>query len=68
MQITLSPHQAALWDGDPWSSYRVEEDLLEQVERQHITEPVAVLLPDGRTAFAITPQRRRRERARRNHR
>ncbi|HEY5865108.1 MAG TPA: hypothetical protein VI542_06080 [Candidatus Tectomicrobia bacterium] len=68
MTLTLSLEQSRQWDQGGWLSLELQETMLEDIERQHITEPVAVLLHDGRAAFAITPYRRQRERSRRNRR
>jgi hypothetical protein len=39
MTYTLSPEQSALWQEGNWSAYRIEEDILEHVDRQRIQDP-----------------------------
>jgi len=53
MTITLTPEQSALYEEGGWSSFRLEETILEDLDRQHITEPVVVTLDDGSILFAV---------------
>jgi hypothetical protein len=54
MTYHLTPEQSRRWEEGFWAAWRTEEDVLEDLGRQHVHEPVVVLLDDGRTAFAIT--------------
>ena len=53
MTITLTPEQSALYEEGGWSSFCLEETILEDLDRQHITEPVVVTLDDGSILFAV---------------
>jgi len=53
MTITLTPEQSALYEEGGWSSFRLEETILEDLDRQHITEPVVVTLDNGSILFAV---------------
>jgi len=53
MTITLTPEQSALYEEGGWSSFRIEETILEDLDRQHITEPVVVTLDNGSILFAV---------------
>jgi len=54
MTIILTPEQSALYDEGGWSSWRVEETLIEDLDRQGITEPVVVTLDTGEILFAVS--------------
>jgi hypothetical protein len=54
MTLRLTPEQAALFDQGGFSAWRIEEDMVELADRQHLQEPLIVLLPDGTTAFAVS--------------
>ena len=54
MTITLTPEQSALYEEGGWSSYRIEESILEDLDRQHITESVVVALDTGEILFALS--------------
>jgi len=54
MTIILTPEQSALYEEGGWSSYRIEETILEDLDRQNITEPVIVTLDDGQILFAVS--------------
>ena len=54
MILTLTNEQSRAWDEGGWLSLELQETVLEDVERAHIVESVAVLHPDGRVAFGIT--------------
>jgi hypothetical protein len=53
MQIFLSPEQSQQWDEGFWEAYRIELDVIEDLDRQRIQEPVIVRLADGVLAFAL---------------
>jgi hypothetical protein len=53
MTIRLTPEQSALWEEGGFSSWRVEETILEDLDRQHIVEPVVVTLDTGEVLFAV---------------
>jgi hypothetical protein len=57
MTITLTPEQSALYEEGGFSSWRIEEDIVELLDREGITEQVIVALDDGSIAFAITAGR-----------
>ena len=54
MQIIFTPEQSALWLEGNWSAYAVEQEVLEDLDRAGVTEPVAVVLADGSVAFFVT--------------
>jgi hypothetical protein len=54
MEYQLTPEQSQLWEEGGWSAYRIEEDILEAIERHHIHEAVVVMLNSGAVAFGIT--------------
>jgi hypothetical protein len=55
MTVILTPEQSTLWLAGNWEAYEVEETILEDLDRQHVTEPVAVILADhSAVAFYIT--------------
>jgi hypothetical protein len=55
MTLILTTEQTTLWLEGGWSAYEVEETILEDPDRQHITEPVAVVLQDlSAVAFYIS--------------
>src|SRR5262249_42541115 len=55
MTIILTDEQSILYLEGGWDAYRIEEDILEHLDRQHITEPVAVVLSDrSAVAFYVT--------------
>jgi len=54
MTIILTPEQSALYEEGGWSSYRIEETIIEDLDRQNITEPVIVTLDDGQILFAVS--------------
>jgi hypothetical protein len=54
MTITLTPAQTALWLEGNWSAFHIEQDVIDDLDRQGVTEPVAVVLADGTVAFFVT--------------
>jgi len=55
MTIILTEDQSILYLEGGWDAYRIEEDVLDDLDRQHITEPVAVILADhSAVAFYVT--------------
>lgn len=55
MTITLSAEQSQRWDEGGWLSLELEEDILEDVERQGIVDTVVVEDDRGNVLFALTP-------------
>jgi hypothetical protein len=51
--IILTPEQSALWEVGGWDSYRIEETIIEDLDRQNITEPTIITLDTGQVLFAI---------------
>jgi hypothetical protein len=55
MTITLTDEQSIRYLEGGWDAFRVEEDILDDLTRQGITEPVAVVLSDrSAVAFYVT--------------
>ena len=54
MKITLTPEESARWDEGGFAGWRTEEDILERLDREQITEPVVVVLATGEAAFWVT--------------
>jgi hypothetical protein len=55
MTILLTDEQSILYLEGGWDAYRVEEDVLDDLTRQGVTEPVAVVLSDhSAVAFYVT--------------
>jgi hypothetical protein len=52
-EVISTPEQSALYEEGGWSSFRLEETILEDLDRQHITEPVVVTLDNGSILFAV---------------
>jgi hypothetical protein len=53
MTIYLTPEQSALYDEGGWSSWRIEETVIEDMARLNITAPVIVRLDTGALVFAV---------------
>jgi len=60
MTIILSHAQSQEWDQGGWLSLEIQEDLVEDIQRQHITEEVVVQTETGVLCFALTPQKIRK--------
>jgi hypothetical protein len=54
MTYHLTLEQSQRWEEGCWAAWRTEEDVLDDLDRQHVHEAVVVVLADGRTAFAVT--------------
>jgi len=54
MTMTLTPAQTALWLKGHWSAFHIEQDILDDLDLEGVTEPVAVVLADGTVAFYVT--------------
>jgi hypothetical protein len=52
--IILTPEQSALYEEGGFSSWRLEEDLIGDLDCQSITETVVVALDTGEILFAIS--------------
>jgi hypothetical protein len=57
MTIRLTEEQSILYLDGGWDAYRIEEDILDDLARQEVTEPVAVVLSDGSAVcfYVTTP-------------
>ena len=55
--MTLTPEQSKQWDEGGWLSLEIQETVLEDIERQGITDVVAVVLSTGVVAFWVSAQR-----------
>jgi hypothetical protein len=54
MTIRLTPEQSALYEEGGFSSWRIEETIIEDLDRQNIEETVIVALDDGTVLFAVS--------------
>ena len=54
MTITLTPEQSMLYEEGGYASWRIEETVIEDLDRQGITESVVVTLDTGEILFAVT--------------
>ena len=53
----FSTEQTRLWnEGDGWTTWRLEEDVLDWTMQFNIREPVVVVTSDHKIAFALTAQ------------
>ena len=56
MTIRLTEEQSILYLDGGWDAYRVEEDILDYLEKVGVREPVAVVLSDASAVcFYVTP-------------
>jgi hypothetical protein len=53
MTIRLTDEQSIAYLDGGWEAYRVEEEILDYIDRKGVTEPVAVLLSDGIVGFYV---------------
>jgi hypothetical protein len=53
MTYILTPEPSMRYEEGGFSSWRVEEDVVEDLERRNMTEPVVVTLDDGSILFAV---------------
>lgn len=53
MELILTPEQSMQYEEGGWAQWRLEETLVEDLERANITEPVTVHLDNGHFCFAI---------------
>jgi len=54
MTYHLNPYQTALYLEGSWSAFRVEEDVLDHLNANDISDFVLVVLATGETAFLVT--------------
>jgi len=54
MTRILTPEESAQYDAGGWESFRLEETILEDLDRAGITEPLIVLDLDLQVLFGIT--------------
>jgi hypothetical protein len=57
--IELTEQQSRDWDEGGWLSLRIQDDILDQVERLRWHEPVVVITSDKQIAFALGHDGRR---------
>jgi hypothetical protein len=53
MIVWMSEDDSIEYISDAWTAYALEERNLDDLIRQEVTDPVAVLLSDGTTAFYV---------------
>ena len=49
----MSEDDSIEYISDPWAALALEERILDDLHRREISEPTAVLLSDGTTAFYV---------------
>jgi len=54
MTYALSHEQSVTWKEGAWSAARIEEEVLEDLQRRQLAELVAVVLDDGLVAFWVS--------------
>jgi hypothetical protein len=54
MTIILTPEQSTLYEEGGFAAWRVEEDIIEDLDRHHITDTVVVTLDTGEILFAVS--------------
>ena len=47
MVYKLTPEQEAMYDAGNWEEWRLLETINEELDRQHVREPVAIVAADG---------------------
>jgi hypothetical protein len=53
----LTTEQTTTWQEGCWSAYRIEEDVIEDLERQRVYGAVVVTQATGELAFIVVPER-----------
>jgi hypothetical protein len=51
MTIRLTPEQEAQYDAGSWEEWRLLETINEELDRQRVTSPVAIVAADGVTVL-----------------
>jgi len=54
MTIILSPEASAQWQEGGWLSLEIQEDILNDLDRENINEVVVVTLATGTVAFSVS--------------
>lgn len=57
MTYRLTQEQTDMYEEGGWSAWRIEEDVIEDLDRAGVTQPVAVIQSDGAAVlFWVTAQ------------